>query len=297
MFNQERIIKRKIFKCIGIVGIPRKIELLKIHKEIYDWLIFKNYHVIIEKKTAEKLNIKDSFIESLNKISERVDLIIVIGGDGNMLNVARVASYNNSKVIGVNCGNLGFLTDLKLKNAIKELEKILSGDFFEEKRFILKIKIFQKKNEIFTSTAINEVIIYRNQIAKMIEFKVYIDNSYAFSQRSDGLIITTPTGSTAYSLSAGGPILTPNVNAIALVPMFSHKFSSRPLVINGDSVVKLKFNKKVVNYKVSCDTHIFYSIFKDNEIIIKKSKKMFYLIHPKKYNYFNMLNLKLGWLK
>lgn len=296
MFDKE-IVRKKIFKCIGIVGIPRRIELLKIHKEIYDWLVLKNYDVIIEKKIAEKLNITNSLIGGLDKISKIVDLIIVIGGDGNMLSVARMASYNNNKVIGVNCGNLGFLTDLKLKDALKELEKILFGDFFEEKRFLLEIKIFKGKSKIFTSTAINEIIVYRNQIAKMIKFLVYIDDSYAFSQYSDGLIITTPTGSTAYSLSAGGPILTPNVNAISLVPMFSHKFSSRPLVINGDSIIKLKFNKKVVNYKISCDTHIFYSISKDDEVIIRKSKKTFYLIHPKKYNYFNMLNLKLGWLR
>lgn len=295
MFN-EQLIRKKFFKCIGLVGMPRKLELLKIHKKIYNWLVFRKYNVVVEKKIADKLNLKGIFVGNLNKISKIADLIIVIGGDGNMLGVARAADYNN-KIVGINCGNLGFLTDLKLKNAIKELEKILFGYFFEEKRFLLEIKVFKKKNRVFNSVAINEIIIYRNQIAKMIEFNVYIDGFYAFSQRSDGLIIATPTGSTAYSLSAGGPILTPDVNAISLVPMFSHKFSSRPIVINGDSIITLKFSKKIFNYRISCDTHIFYSIFKNNKIIIKKSKKKFNLIHPKKYNYFDMLNLKLGWLK
>lgn len=296
MFNHKEI-KNRLFHCIGIVGIPRKSELFKIHKKIYHWLNMKKYNVIVEKKILRKINLKNPIVEKLSKISELADLIIIVGGDGNMLSAAKVISCYQNKVIGVNCGKLGFLTDLKSKNLIKELEKILNGNFYEEKRFLLEVKILKKNNKFYSSTAINDVVLYKNNITQMIDFEVYIDDFFAFSQRSDGLIINTPTGSTAYSLSAGGPILTPNLNAISLIPMFSHDFFSRPLVVSGNSSIKLKFNQKNINCRISCDTQIVFSIQYGDEVIIKKSNKNLNLVHPNWYNYFKILNVKLGWSK
>ncbi|MGP1931195.1 MAG: NAD(+) kinase [Arsenophonus sp. ET-YP4-MAG3] len=292
-----KIAKKTLFKYIGIVGYPRNLKTLKIHEQLYNWLRKKKYKVIVEKKIIQHLKLKNAIIGKLTEIAKVADLIIVIGGDGNMLGAARIFSRYKNKVIGINCGNLGFLTDLVADKALKQLTEVLSGHFYEEQRFLLKAQIRKKNHKHRISTAINEIILHPGKIAHMIEFEVYIDNHFAFSQRSDGLIITTPTGSTAYSLSAGGPILTPNLEAIALIPMFPHDLSSRPIVISSNSNIKLKFIKKNINYEINCDGQVILPIQDDDEVLIKRSNKKFNLIHPKDYNYFNTLSLKLGWSK
>ncbi|WMY95598.1 MAG: NAD(+) kinase [Arsenophonus sp.] len=291
--------KKRLFKYIGIIGYPRYSEALITHEQLYHWLKAKKYKVLIENKIAQNLKLQKAITGTLEEIGKKADLIIVVGGDGNMLGAARILSYYANKVIGINRGNLGFLADLGPENAKEQLIEVLKGNFYEEKRFLLETHVIKKKKKkSIMSNAINEVILHPGKVAHMIEFDVYIDDRFAFSQRSDGLIITTPTGSTAYSLSAGGPILTPNLDAIALVPMFPHTLSSRPLVISSNSIIKLKFKKKNINYKMSCDSQIILPIKNDNdEVLIKKSKKRLHLIHPKNYDYFNVLSSKLGWSK
>ncbi|WGO84374.1 NAD(+) kinase [Arsenophonus apicola] len=289
--------KKALFKYIGIVGHPRHPEALATHEQLYNWLRVQKYKVIVEQQIAQQLKLKNANIGRLTDIGKTADLIIVVGGDGNMLGAARVLSRYENKVIGINRGNLGFLTDLGPDNALQQLTEVLAGHFYEEERFLLETQISKKNHKPRMSTAINEVILHPGKVAHMIEFEVYIDDRFAFSQRSDGLIITTPTGSTAYSLSAGGPILTPNLEAIALVPMFPHTLSSRPLVISSDSSIKLKFRQKNINYEISCDSQIILPIQDDDEVLIKRSNKKLNLIHPKDYNYFNTLSSKLGWSK
>ncbi|MGP1958269.1 MAG: NAD(+) kinase [Arsenophonus sp.] len=289
--------KKSLFKYIGIVGHPRHPQALATHKKLYDWLRSKKYKVIIEQQITQQLKLKNAIVGGLTKIGKIADLIIVVGGDGNMLGASRILSRYENKVIGINRGNLGFLTDIMADNALKQLTEVLSGHFFEENRFLLEVNIRKKNHKPRISTAINEVILHQGKVAHMIEFEVYIDDRFAFSQRSDGLIITTPTGSTAYSLSAGGPILTSNLEVIALVPMFPHALSSRPLVISSNSNIKLKFKQKNIDYKISCDSQIVLSIQDDDEVLIKKSSKKLNLIHPKDYNYFDVLSSKLGWSK
>lgn len=147
------------------------------------------------------------------------------------------------------------------------------------------------------STAINEVVLHPGKVAHMIEFEVYIDEVFAFSQRSDGLIISTPTGSTAYSLSAGGPILTPSLDAITTVPMFPHTLSARPLVINGDSTIRLRFSHRCSDLEISCDSQIALPIRDGEDVLIRRCDYHLNLIHPKDYSYFNTLSTKLGWSK
>ncbi|MGP1956536.1 MAG: NAD(+) kinase [Arsenophonus sp. NC-PE1-MAG3] len=289
--------KKTIFKYIGIVGHPRHPEALATHEQLYNWLRAQKYKVIVEQQIAKQLKLKNITIGGLIEISKIADLIIVVGGDGNMLAAARILSRYENKVIGINRGNLGFLTDLWPDDALQQLTEVLAGHFYEEQRFLLETKISKKNYKTRMSTAINEVILHPGKVAHIIEFEVYINDDFAFSQRSDGLIIATPTGSTAYSLSAGGPILAPNLEAIALVPMFPHTLSSRPLVISSDSSIKLKFKQKNINYEISCDSQIILPIKDGDEVLIKRCNKKLNLIHPKNYNYFNILNSKLGWSK
>lgn len=291
------VTEEKHFKCIGIVGHPRHPEALSTHEMLYHWLKDKGYEVIIDTQVAQELKLKNAWMGDLTQVGKAADLVIVVGGDGNMLGAARVLSRYNIKVIGVNRGNLGFLTDLDPDNALQQLTDVLAGHYREEKRFLLEARVCAAGERTRIGTAINEVVLHPGKVAHMIEFEVYIDDRFAFSQRSDGLIIATPTGSTAYSLSAGGPILTPNLDAIALVPMFPHTLSARPLVISSDSQIRLKFSQTNIDYEVSCDSQLVLPIKEGDEVIIKRSRQKLNLVHPNDYNYFNTLSSKLGWSK
>jgi len=287
----------KKFECIGIVGHPRHPSALATHEMLYHWLISKGYHVIVEQQVAQDLKLENAQTGTLAEIGKLAELAVVVGGDGNMLGAARVLARYDIKVIGINRGNLGFLTDLDPDNALQQLDDVLKGEYISEQRFLLEATVRCEEKQCRVSTAINEVVLHPGKVAHMIEFEVYIDDRFAFSQRADGLIISTPTGSTAYSLSGGGPILMPTLEAIALVPMFPHTLSARPLVINSNSTICLKFSHGSNDLEISCDSQIALPIQQGEEVIIKRSEFHLDLIHPKDYSYFNTLSTKLGWLK
>lgn len=287
----------KKFECIGIVGHPRHPSALATHEMLYHWLISKDYQVIVEQQVAKDLALEGVKTGSLADIGRAADLAVVVGGDGNMLGAARILARYDIKVIGINRGNLGFLTDLDPDNALQQLDDVLQGEYLSEQRFLLEAIVSREGHQSRVSTAINEVVLHPGKIAHMIEFEVYIDDRFAFSQRSDGLIISTPTGSTAYSLSGGGPILTPTLDAIALVPMFPHTLSARPLVVNSSSTICLKFSQISCDLEISCDSQIALPIQQGEEVLIRRSEYHLNLIHPKDYNYFNTLSTKLGWSK
>ncbi len=287
------------FKTIGLVGKPRNDVNLQMHKNLAQWLQERGYRVLVEKDVAEKLALPKESLATLEEIGQQAQLAIVIGGDGNMLGRARILAKYNIALIGINRGNLGFLTDIDPKNAYAQLEACLErGEFFVEERFLLEAKIEREEDIISSGYAVNEAVIHPAKIAHMIDFHVYINDKFAFSQRSDGLIVSTPTGSTAYSLSAGGPILTPNLNAIALVPMFPHTLTSRPLVIDGDSKISIRFAEhNTSQLEVGCDSQIALDFTPDDVVHIEKSRHKLRLLHLKTYNYYNVLSTKLGWLK
>ncbi len=255
-----------------------------------------NYHVLIEGSVAQSIKIKGIAIHSLTEIGELADLAIVVGGDGYMLGAARVLACYDIGVIGVNRGNLGFLTDLSPDTVISQLDAILAGKSYDEQRFLIEAEVYRHGKLKSSNSAVNEAALHAGKVANMIEFEVYIDGTFMFSQRSDGLIVSTPTGSTAYSMSAGGPILTPNLNALSLVPMFPHTLTSRPIVVDGDSEIKLILaNENYENLQVSCDGHVILSVMPGDEITIKKSEHTLRLIHPMDHDYFNVLRNKLSW--
>lgn len=286
-----------IFHTIGIIGHSCYPKAINTYYILYHWLCKQSIKVIIEQHTAHLLNKSNVMIGNLNDIGNRADLAIIIGGDGNMLRAANVLAKYNIKIIGINLGTLGFLTDLNPNSALIELSNILSGHFVNEKRLLLDVNLQNYNNLTKIGTAINEVILYTNTIRHMIEFKLYIDNNFMFSTRSDGLIIATPTGSTAYSLSAGGPIVTPTIDAIILVPICSHTLSSRPIVINSKSTISVTFSKIATKLKVKCDNQTPIVLNKKHKILIQRSNYTINLIHPNHYNYFKNLNIKLGWSK
>ncbi|MFB6421671.1 MAG: NAD(+) kinase [Candidatus Malihini olakiniferum] len=287
----------KQFNCIGIVGHPRHPTALTTHEMLYHWLHSKGYKVMLERHIAHALKLPDAIVGSLAEIGVQADLAVVVGGDGNMLGAARTLSRYNIDVIGVNRGNFGFLTDLDPDQAQQKIADVLKGHYLSERRFMLEARVCRRNQQDSISTAINEVVLHHKKVAHMIEFELYIDDRFAFSQRSDGLIVSTPTGSTAYSLSGGGPILTPSLDAIALVPMFPHTLSARPLVISSSSTILLKFSHIANGLELSCDGQITLPVQEKEEVMITRSQHSLSLIHPEDYIYFNAISTKLGWSK
>jgi len=287
---------KRIFQTIALIGKPRNPDALQTHKSLYDWLNTKGYDVLVDHRLANDLDVPQAALCDLLTIGDKASLAIVVGGDGNMLGAARVLSRFDVAVIGVNRGNLGFLTDLDPDAFDSELERVLEGDFITEERFLLEAEVHRHGQIKSRNAALNEAVLHPDKIAHMIEFEVYIDDSFAFSQRSDGLIVSTPTGSTAYSLSGGGPILSPSLNAISLVPMFPHTLSCRPLVVDGNSRIKLLVSPtNGSTLEVSCDGQVSLPVSPGDEIHIYQSPDQLKLIHPKNYSYYNVLRGKLGW--
>ncbi|KLV04492.1 inorganic polyphosphate kinase [Photobacterium aquae] len=286
----------RVFQTIAIIGKPRNPEALQTHQSLYTWLVERGYEVLVDHRLANDVDLPQAAFCDLLTIGDRANLAIVVGGDGNMLGAARVLSRFDIAVIGVNRGSLGFLTDLDPDDFESELEEVLNGQFVVEKRFLLEAEVHRHGQIKSRNAALNETVLHPDKIAHMIEFEVYIDEKFAFSQRSDGLIISTPTGSTAYSLSGGGPILTSELNAISLVPMFPHTLSCRPLVVDGSSRIKLMVSPtNGSTLEVSCDGQVSLPVSPGDEIHIYQSPDTLKLIHPKHYSYYEVLRGKLGW--
>ena len=283
------------FKCIGLVGIPRKLEAIETHQVLYDWLVNLGIAVLVEDRLAQYIKLPSNIYASLDTIGEQADLAIVVGGDGNMLRSARHLSHYKIKVIGVNRGNLGFLTDISHDHVIEQLTPVIKGEYDEDSRFLLEVSIYSDGQLINSGFAVNEIVVTPNTVAHMIDYDVYINERNAFSQRADGLIIATPTGSTAYSLSAGGPILAPHLDALIITPMFPHSLAVRPLVIKSDDPIHLKFPTTALDLNIACDSQIILPVRPTQDVIIRRSNYEFNLIHTKDYDYFNNLSSKLGW--
>lgn len=286
----------KCFNAIALVGKPRDKEAVATHENLYHWLTNQGHNVLVDNRLNGHLNIPNKHFHDLLVLGEKAQLAIVVGGDGNMLGAARVLSRFDIFVIGVNRGNLGFLTDLDPDDYKDTLLSVLNGEYREDPRFLLEAEVHRHGQIKSKNAALNEVILHPGQIAHMIEFEVYIDNHFAFSQRSDGLIISTPTGSTAYNLSGGGPILSPSLDAISLLPMYPHTLSSRPLVVDAKHHIKLIASpKNTGSLQVSCDSQVSLPVSPGDEVHIYQSPRKLRLIHPENYNYYNTLRTKLGW--
>lgn len=288
----------KKFKTIGLCTKHRENDVIHTLNSIAHYLVEKKHPVFIETESSACLKNCNYPTAPRKTIGKKCDLLIVVGGDGSLLNAARSAVACDVPILGINRGKLGFLADITPANFEKQLEALLNGDYIEEKRFLLEADIREPNAHTASrsGSALNEIVLRSINTASMLEFEVYVDNQFMCSYRSDGLIVTTPTGSTAYALSGGGPILHPSLNAIALVPMFPHTLTNRPIVIHGDSEIKIMMSElHPSTSQISCDSHVYFDVHANDIIHIRKLKKELRLIHPKEYDYFNALRSKLYW--
>ncbi len=229
------------------------------------------------------------------QISEKADLIIVVGGDGSLLNTARSFVDNNIPILGINLGHLGFLADVSVSNMLDIVAEVLNGNFTKEERCLLSCQIEQNGSVLGKHLALNDVVVHRKETLKMIEFDVYIDDKFVNNQRADGLIVTTPTGSTAYALSSGGPIMHPGVNAIGLVSICPHTMSHRPLLVPGGSEVVIRVKESDKGATVSFDGQTSVAISFGQDIRVRQHDSFIHLLHPKNYDYFEIIRSKLHW--
>lgn len=251
--------------------------------------------VSIEQETALMADITNLPLVTEQNLSHAAELIIVVGGDGSLLTAARMASVHNLPVLGINRGKLGFLTDIR-PDEFAEIEHILKGHYQEEKRFLLNAEIISDGKVLHHQSALNDIVLLPGDVAHMIEFSIEINGQLMCTQRADGLIVATPTGSTAYALSGGGPILHPQLDAVVLVPMFPHKLTSRPIVISGNSDIKISIDKSNnTQPRISCDGEKYITLDANHMIHISQQKNKLSLIHPENYQYFATLRTKLQW--
>lgn len=262
---------------------------------ICSFLRNKRCRIVLESSLAESLNSDDTEVANIHTMGSMIDLALVIGGDGALLSTARAMVSYNVPLLGINRGSLGFLTDVRPAEVEQKLDEILTGKFTTERRFLLETLI--NTNEITQSGhALNEIVLSAQGAHHLIQYEIYVDRQFVCRQRADGLIIATPTGSTAYALSAGGPIIHPELNALTLVPMFPHTLSMRPIVINGDSTIVLRVKENLNSQiQISCDSQTFLPVTEDSLIEIKKKEQSITLIHPNNYNYYKSLRSKLHW--
>src|ERR1035437_9911292 len=218
------------FQNVALIGKHKAPEIDEPLLRLAAFLSSRGLTVVVDSLTAEHL--KDSPYQAMNlaEICRAVDLAIVLGGDGTMLNIARTLSPCHIPLVGVNQGRLGFLTDLTLENMQDSIAAMLDGNFITERRLLLSVQVLRGEAEGFSGLAFNEVVVHRSNISSMVEFEVRIDGQYLYNQRADGLIVSTPTGSTAYAMSAGGPILHPGLDVLELVPICPHTLSNRHIV-------------------------------------------------------------------
>ena len=255
-------------------------------------------------ETLSNLNVSVFVNKNLTRISNRgkclvikdnqyknIDLMIVIGGDGSILGFCREYGSKGIPILGINLGKLGFLADIPPENISHALLNIVNGEYKSENRAFLEASINDK---IITHKAVNEIIVHSGSVARLMEYELSIDNTFVYRQKADGLIMNTPTGSTAYSLSGGGPILHPTINAITLLPMFPHSLSSSPMVIKDDSALSIKIVSKN-KASLNIDGQVERNVKRGDLINIKKSATSFTLIHPSEHNFFSACRTKLGW--
>lgn len=278
------------------MGKPKHQEVGETIMTLYRHLLDDGYSVLVEDSVASGIDVSADDQANWQTIGEKANLVIVVGGDGSMLYAARLMASYNIPLLGVNRGYLGFLTDIQPQQVTEKVSEVLAGEYTQERRFLLEADIEGDDSQERYSDALNDIVLYPGEISRMIEFEVYINDSFVYSLRGDGLIISTPTGSTAYSLSAGGPIMSPSINAISLVPMFPHTLSSRPISIDADSKVDIVFSQANENEaRLSCDGQVRFPVAPGEKICIRKRKEDLWLLHPKDYDYFRLLRTKLGW--
>ena len=281
-------------KKIGVIVKTKDSHALEILKELHDWAINEGYELYIDFDAASMIGVKGFKRSDLPSL---IDIMVVLGGDGTMLSAARLVSEKEIPILGVNLGGLGFITEVNIDGLYTSLEKIIKGSCNIDERMMLTAYIHRDNKIISEHTVLNDVVINKSALARIFDIETYIEHHYMTTFKADGLIISTPTGSTAYNLSAGGPILYPTLSCIVITPICSHTLTNRPIVINDNQSIELIFKSHKGDIILTLDGQTGIALEPDDMIEIRKSRFKTRILLPCERDYFQILREKLKWGK
>jgi NAD+ kinase len=285
-----------LFNHIGITGKSHDQQLGSLLQRLCGHLQGRVKSLTLDERLDDHL--PGCTTASLDTLAKTSDLVVVIGGDGTLLHTARVLAPYDVPIVGVNRGRLGFLADISADKMLDSIDQILAGNYEEDQRFLLHTQIQDGRGDtVADNIALNDVVLHKWLTARMIEFELWINDRFVESQRSDGIIISTPTGSTAYALSGGGPLVYPDLEAILLVPICPHALSNRPIMVSSSSTIELRLCGRTTpdDVRVTCDGQTTLELNMDSRILISKAEHPARLFHPAGHDHFKVLRNKLDW--
>ena len=282
------------FKTVAIIGRNESPGIAKALVTLGEYLRKQGCAVLVEKETAAINGAAGFPVADYPAIGARADLVVVQGGDGSMLSAARSLAGRDVPLVGVNQGRLGFMTDIASSEMIEAMGEILAGKYAIEERTMLAAEVRRDAAITFTTLALNDAVVNKGSVGRLIEFVVNIDGEFVYDLRADGLIVTTPTGSTAYALSANGPIVQPGVPGFALVPISPHTLSNRPIMISDRSKIEISL-KRAGDARLHFDGQLQFDLQEGDRVVIRRAEHTIKFVHPPGYSYFTMLREKLHW--
>jgi NAD+ kinase len=281
-------------KTIALIGKYNAQGMGESLSELAHFLANAGHAILFDTESAHNLALNEFPAMSVSEIGRSADVAIVLGGDGTMLGIARQLAPYDVPLIGINQGRLGFITDIPRDQMISAVAQILEGKHIAEQRCMLQAIVIRDGEQIFSGVAFNDIVLSRGAGSGMIELRVEVDEHFMYNQRSDGLIVSTPTGSTAYALSAGGPLLHPSLGGIAMVPIAPHALSNRPIVLPETSVISVEIVAGR-DASVNFDMQSFADLSHKDKIVISRSTHHITFLHPEGWNYYHTLREKLHW--
>ena len=295
LFCRCRLLNRRAYAMdtIGILTKPKFPEVKHILKDLVSWLRERQKEVVLDSKTAALIGESGTYQKP--QIAARADMLLVLGGDGTMLNAARLVEERSIPILGVNMGGLGFLTEITVDQLYPTLEKVFVHEYHLEKRLMLRARIERHGEHVAHATVLNDVVVSKGTLARMIEIQISINGQFVTRLRGDGLIVSTPTGSTAYSLSAGGPIINPSVQALILTPICPHTLTHRPLLIPSNVGLDVVLTGKDEGAMATFDGQVGVAMTQGDTVAISASDHLTKLIRFPDRTYYDVLRRKLKW--
>src|SRR5258708_30130219 len=286
-------------KSIGVIVKPHQPDALETLCSLTKWLSERGIAFVgppeIERERIERETGCSVEIVSEEELPGRVDLILVLGGDGTMISTGRMLGDAEVPVIGVNYGGLGYLAEFPIEELFPALEAILAGDYKVEQRVMLSVDLRRGEELVTKNRVLNDVVMNKSALARIIEIEAHLDGQFVNSFRADGLIVSTSTGSTAYNLSAGGPVIYPSMNAIVITPICPFTLSNRPIVVPDDSMIEVRLMTDNEDVAFTLDRQVGFPLQVGDRVVIRKSRTTFNLVQPANRNYFDVLRDKLRW--
>jgi len=285
-----------MFKRISLITNSSTVEIAETVNTLIDFLEQRGMKIELDECCASIATNKKLPVATPGMLGTNSDLAIAIGGDGTMLKAAHLICDRQIPLLGINRGRLGFLADIPANSIQQSLGEILNGHYSEDYRFMLHSEVYRNGRRVSEGAALNDIVVQKWNVAKLIDFETFVDGVFVHKQRSDGVIVSTPTGSTAYALSGGGPILFPSLDALVLVPICPHSLTNRPLVVNGNSRIEIVVGTWEIHHaRLTCDGDITMELESGDRVHIHKKDKKIRLIHPADHDHFSILRAKLRW--